>query len=477
MVQYDFDGNGYADLAVGVPEEDLGWRADAGMVQVLYGSVSGPTARDQVWHQNRPGIKGGAEPGDGFGSATASGDFDGDGYADLAIGIPGEDLGGYADTGAVQVLYGSAGGLTARDQLWHQDRAGVPGVNETGDQFGQLLAAGDFNADGRADLAIGVTGERFTGSALRSRVVVLLGSGTGLTAAGVQSWNVASPGLPAVAEAGPYLSLAAGDVNGDGHDDLTIADMHYGDTEQGALVVLLGATSGLTSTGSQVLPGLEMGLVEPLGGHGLTAVCADLNADGRDDLAGISYADDRGVSVVHVLYATPAGFDATAAQLWRLQDGQPVVHKAGDVVTCTDGCGPGSLAVGDLTGDAAADLVLAASGPEAAQGGEVHLLVGSSTGLAATAGKLVQGVDGVPDADELADGFGAAMRVLGSSGTAAWLAIGAPWEDLGPIADAGAVTVVPGAASGLVPASSVLWHQDVPGIKGGAERGDAFGSL
>ena len=46
-------------------------------------------------------------------------DFDGDGYADLAVGVPGEDLRGIEDVGAVQVMYGSAAGVTTRDQLWH----------------------------------------------------------------------------------------------------------------------------------------------------------------------------------------------------------------------------------------------------------------------------------------------------------------------------------------------------------------------
>ena len=73
---FDFDGDGYADLAVGVPGEDLGSRAskrDAGAVQVLYGSKYGPTARDQLWHQDSKGIKGAAERGDNFGRGPGVG--------------------------------------------------------------------------------------------------------------------------------------------------------------------------------------------------------------------------------------------------------------------------------------------------------------------------------------------------------------------------------------------------------------------
>ena len=179
VMPFDFDGDGYADLAVGVPFEDLRGRRDAGSVQVLYGSVSGPTTRDQMWHQGRKGVKGALEAGDQFGSRLSSGDFDGDGYADLAIGIPNEDLSGHKDVGAVPVLYGGPKGLTRRDQVWHQGSRGVPGSNEAGDNFGWALAAGDFDHDGFSDLAIGAMGESVGDAPMAGAVVVLRGSRSG----------------------------------------------------------------------------------------------------------------------------------------------------------------------------------------------------------------------------------------------------------------------------------------------------------
>ncbi len=71
----------------------------------------------------------------------AAGDFNGDGFADLAAGASGEDVGSVADAGAVSVLYGSAGGLTTSGgRLFTQ----VGGLVEAGDEFGEQLAAGDF---------------------------------------------------------------------------------------------------------------------------------------------------------------------------------------------------------------------------------------------------------------------------------------------------------------------------------------------
>jgi hypothetical protein len=110
----DFNGDGRSDLAVGVGQEDLGAVADAGAVNVIYGSAAGLTATgNQFWSQESPGIVGGAEMGDNLGTAVAAGDFNGDGKADLGIGAPGESIRTVSGAGAVNVLYGSASGLAA----------------------------------------------------------------------------------------------------------------------------------------------------------------------------------------------------------------------------------------------------------------------------------------------------------------------------------------------------------------------------
>ena len=136
----DLEGDGYADLAVGVPEENLAG-SDEGCVNVLHGSADGLVAGPELWTQDSPGIVDSSEDLDGFGWALAIGDFNADGYGDLAVGVPGEILESLNhSSGAVHVLHGSQVGLTANDsQFWHQEVPGVPG--EGGGIFGASLAS------------------------------------------------------------------------------------------------------------------------------------------------------------------------------------------------------------------------------------------------------------------------------------------------------------------------------------------------
>jgi hypothetical protein len=138
----DFDDDGFDDQAIGASGEDIGTLENAGQVNVLYGSagVGLTEVGYQVWHQNVAGIGGTAEDYDHFGESLTAGDFDDDGFDDLAIGAPYEDIDAITNGGGVNVLYGSAGvGLTeAGDQVWHQDVEGVGGTAETGDAFGKL---------------------------------------------------------------------------------------------------------------------------------------------------------------------------------------------------------------------------------------------------------------------------------------------------------------------------------------------------
>ncbi|MBA2565550.1 MAG: FG-GAP repeat protein [Gemmatimonadetes bacterium] len=115
-----------------------------GDVTVLYGSGTGLTGQgSQLWDQDSPGVPDTAEASDLFGEALAAGDFDHDGFADLAVGVLSEDLGITNEAGAGNVLYGSPAGLSsARSQVWHQDVPGVEDSIVSQDAFGGALVTG-----------------------------------------------------------------------------------------------------------------------------------------------------------------------------------------------------------------------------------------------------------------------------------------------------------------------------------------------
>jgi FG-GAP repeat len=150
----DFNNDGFGDLAVGVPDEDVGRKADAGAITVLEGRATGMTSDRRVITQDTPGVAGFAEAGDRFGAALVAGRFNGDVFWDLAVGAPGEDVGSDRDAGAVIILFGSNSGLrTGRRLPLTQPNP------EPGDRFGSSLAVGEIKGTARAELVVGAPGE------------------------------------------------------------------------------------------------------------------------------------------------------------------------------------------------------------------------------------------------------------------------------------------------------------------------------
>ena len=325
----DFNGDGYQDLIVGIPGEDYEGGAavvqDAGAVQVIYGSPGGLAATSDkpatILFQDSTPDPDGLEPFDRFGFSAAVGDFDSDGYDDVAIGVPYEDVNGMADAGAVEVFYGSSIGLNSFSGVWlHQNRSTIPGNAALGNRFGHALATGYFNDDEWADLAIGAPGEgKFVGS-----VTIVYGHSTGLYFTGI----LAPPPLKIVQgdldsadgnDKGDNFgfSLATGRLNNDDFDDLVIGapfetyidELPDGETdyeaveqvEAGAVHVVFGAEGGLSFDGNQTWfqgaedqNGLPVALEPQSGdGFGFSLAIGNFDNDGLDDLAiGIPFRDD-----------------------------------------------------------------------------------------------------------------------------------------------------------------------------------------
>ncbi len=220
----DFNGDGADDLSIAAPGEDFGKIKDGGAVWVVYGKAgpraaggglapAGGVRAPHLLVQGARGLFETFDSGDMFGLALASGNFDGDSEAskqvdDLAIGVPQEDIGIRADTGGVQVLYGSSGGLSTDNLFWHQGSPNIEGANETGDLYGCALAAGNFDGskNGAFDvdaLAVGVPGEDLSKSNQGGVAVVYSVPGSGLQATagpGGDQFFVERPGFAGLQE-------------------------------------------------------------------------------------------------------------------------------------------------------------------------------------------------------------------------------------------------------------------------------------
>jgi hypothetical protein len=212
----DFNGDQVDDLAIGVRSEVSS--AAGGGVVIIHGSASGLQAPSsgarlsQLWTQGSAAAFGPVEANDEFGRALAAGDMNGDGFDDLAIGVPGEDLTAGNDVGVVHVIYGSPSGLSLNvvrppQNLTQQD---LGDAIETGDRFGSVLTSWNFGRSAQRDLAIGVPLEDLGSSAVDAGLVhVVYGSASGLTQTGNQIWSQNSTGIEDSSESGDRFGQAA----------------------------------------------------------------------------------------------------------------------------------------------------------------------------------------------------------------------------------------------------------------------------
>jgi hypothetical protein len=326
-VAADFDGDGVGDHAVGAPYATVAGHRRAGAVAVSHAGHAGRLSMPD------------AERDAGFGATLATGDFNGDHCADLAVAGPdeGSPHPGADGTGMVEIYYGSPTGLRPGATLSVRNLGRTPGT----DRFGVALAAADLDRDGRDDLVVGIPG-------------LAGGGGVGVFTRGLRTTRLITQHTPWVGQKasetdGFGSALAVGNFDGGRRREIAVGAPGDGVQAAGAVTVVDVAAHRSRHI-TQDSPGVR-GVPERYDKFGTALAAADLDHDGVAELAIGVPGEDKGAmaenfaaGAVHILHAS--GRD----DVWTLRD-------SGDY----DRFGT-ALAAGDLDGDGTADLAASAAG-------------------------------------------------------------------------------------------------------------------
>ncbi|MFG2315899.1 FG-GAP and VCBS repeat-containing protein [Streptomyces tendae] len=397
----DFDGDGHPDLALGSGGSVPGG-SGGGSIEVAYGAGDGTgIARCQYLTQDDPGIPGGNRDEAYFGTDVVARDFDGDGYTDLAASV-------FDWKPSVIIVWGSGDGLKRATRIPGTDVSHVAWDNDP--ILDEQLAAGDFDGDGHPDLVFG------------------LGSDKGLLKGpfGRDGTPAGTGRVPAPRRPGPdvgnanYGDLVAGDLDGDGSDDLV--SFHAADPDPEApwaelnrpVTYLRGGRDGFTQPEGTRLPDAGEGAI------------GDVDGDGYGDLVLSPRGGGASRSSVTVVYGSQDGPGARTSTVDRDTAGVPGEEPQDEDAVFT------SLDTGDVDGDGYADVVAGAPrwdiygepGPE-----QVLFLAGGPDGLSGAGARLFDGADLGAAPGGAAD-FGSAVGLTDLDGDGhADLVVTAPGSD------------------------------------------------
>jgi hypothetical protein len=386
----DVNGDGYADFIFGAPVAGV---FAEGISYLVFGGPSGATGSVRLIGADESGVSGE--------SVSSAGDVNGDGFADLIVGSPGAGNGFETGEGETYVVFGKASWAGA-SSLQLADLDGTNGFRLVGtdenDFSGQSVSlAGDLNGDGFGDLVIGAPRAESAGGANdegESYVVFGKASWVGTSSLDLSALNGSNGfrlvGVDADTQSGFSVSTA-GDVNGDGLDDLIIGTASTtGPVNKGESFVVFGKESWAGT------PSLELATLDGTNGFRLAGIDAndisgysvsaagDVNGDGFADLIvgapfaeGPGGAEDEGES--YIVYGKANWIGTSSFDLAAL-NGTNGFRLLG--IDALDHSGHSVSSAGDVNGDGFADLIVGAPSAESAGGatdeGESYVVFGGN---------------------------------------------------------------------------------------------------
>ncbi|WP_392476642.1 beta strand repeat-containing protein [Nostoc sp. C110] len=374
----DINGDGFDDLIIGATGADLNGQQNAGSSYVVFGSNSGFDAQLNLSALNGSNgfVINGINAGDfsGF-SVSSAGDINGDGFDDLIIGASNADPNGQYAAGSSYVVFGSNSGFDAQLNLSTLNGSNgfvINGIDQYDNSGFSVSSAGDINGDGFDDLIIGARFADPNGQFRAGSSYVVFGSNSGFDAQlNLSTLNGSNGfvinGINADDNSGFSVS-SAGDINGDGFDDLIIGARYVGPNGQsgaGSSYVVFGSNSGFdaqlnlsTLNGSNgfVINGIN---ADDNSGFSVSSA-GDINGDGFDDLIiGARFADPNGqfrAGSSYVVFGSNSGFDAQL-NLSTLNGSNGFVINGIDELDLSGGS---VSSAGDINGDGFDDLIIGA---------------------------------------------------------------------------------------------------------------------
>ena len=440
----DVNGDGFDDLIVGAPLDTPNNTA-SGASFVVFGKTDGSAVElsDIEDSTNSGGfVINGVSTYDNSGrSVSSAGDVNGDGFDDLIVGALGDDPNG-SYSGASFVVFGKTDGSAVElSDIEDSTNAGgfvINGVS-TYDQSGESVSsAGDVNGDGFDDLIVGARGDGPNGIYSGASFVVFGktdGSAVELSDVedGTNTGGFVINGVSTYDNSGRSVS-SAGDVNGDGFDDLIVGardDDPNGDGS-GASFVVFGKTDGsvveLSDVESDTNPGgFVINGVSANDQSGTSVSGAgDVNGDGFDDLIVGARFDDPNGEYSGASFVVFGKTDGSAVELSDVEDGTGGFVING--VSTLDQSGNSVSGAGDVNGDGFDDLIVGASNDDPngdGSGASFVVFGGDFSDVATEVGTTAaETLTGTADAevifagpgDDIIDGGGGADRLSGAQG-------------------------------------------------------------